>query len=207
MSRYLLCILVLLSAPVYARAGDGLKPGNLPLLLAGEIPYEFTRRDEPGGAIRLEILVRADVGVLWNIVAGCDKAFIFVDGLELCEMLESTPDHALIHQVTDPGILVPVQDYTYRSSFQPYSRVDFEMVSGTMKAIDGSWQFAEIDEGVVVTYDLHVQPSLPVPRFLVRRSIRNNMRHMLACIRGLADGSGSPRERQEDLKRCPGEVE
>jgi len=205
MFRVLLFLLALLSATVFADTRDDIRPGNLPLLLSGDIPYEYTRKDEPGGSIRLEILVRAEVSALWNILTGCGKAFIFVDGLEQCDILEKTPSHALIHQVTDPGILVPVQEYTYKSRFQPFTRMDFDMVSGTMKAIDGSWQFVEIDEGVVVIYKMHVQPSLPVPRFLVRMSVRNNMRHMLACIRGLVDGSGSPQNRQQDLQRCPGD--
>ncbi len=208
MFKLLLHMLALLSATVFAATADArdvVKPDNLPILLSGDIPYEYTRRDEPGGSIRLEILIRADVSELWSILSGCGKAFIFVDGLEVCDILEQTQNHALIHQVTDPGILVPVQEYTYQSRFHPFSRMDFNMVSGTMKAIDGSWQFEEINEGVVVTYNMHVQPSLPVPRFLVRMSIRKNMRHMLACIRGLVDGSGNHQKRQQDLQRCPGE--
>jgi hypothetical protein len=206
MSKILLCMFALFSATSFADTLSVIDPNKLPLLLAGDIPYEYTRRDEPGGSIRLEILVRADVSELWSILTGCGKAFIFVDGLEQCDILEQTQSHAIIHQVTDPGILVPVQEYTYKSSFQPFTRMDFDMVSGTMKAIDGSWQFVNIADGVVVIYNMHVQPSLPVPRFLVRMSIRNNMRDMLACIRGLVDGSGSSQKRQQDLQRCPGEL-
>lgn len=206
MYRYLLIILTLFSATAFAGPRDFVSPDKLAMLLSGEIPYKYTRKDEPGGSIRLEVLVQANVSDLWNMLTGCGKAFIFVDGLEECNILDKSQNHAMIHQVTDPGILVPVQEYTYKSRFEPFSRMDFDMVSGTMKAIDGSWQFLQVDAGVLVTYDLHVQPSLPVPRFLVRMSLRKNMRHMLACIRGLVDGSGSPQKRQKDLQRCPGEL-
>jgi ribosome-associated toxin RatA of RatAB toxin-antitoxin module len=179
---------------------------NLSQLRSGDILHQHTRRDEPGGAIRVELLIRAKREDIWNLVLACGKAFVFVDGLEQCEILEQTDTHVLVHQVTDPGILAPVQDYTYKSRLQAFSRMDFNMVEGTMKTIDGSWEFVEVDEGVVLIYNMHVQSNWPVPRFLIRHSIRKSIPHMLACIRGLVNGSGGPAELSQDLDRCPGEI-
>lgn len=206
MMKLIAALLFLASTAGFAAPATVMTADSQAVLLDGEILSEYTRTDEPGGAVRLQVLMRTDVEQLWQILAGCGKAFTFVDGLELCEIIEKSETYARIHQVTDPGILVPVQDYTYESQLVPYQRMDFKMVDGTMKAIDGSWEFIKVNEGVVVVYNLHVQPSLPVPRFLVRNSLRRNMRHMLACIRGLVDGSGSAAAREKDLKRCPGPV-
>jgi hypothetical protein len=206
MFRFLPVLFVLVSFGVTADTQTSDILLHLPQLRSGAILHEHTRRDEPGGAIRAEIFMHANAKDIWDLLIGCGKAFVFVDGLEQCEILELTKNHVLVHQVTDPGILAPVQDYTYKSKFQAFSRMDFDLVEGTMKTIDGSWQFVAVEEGVVVIYNMHVQPNWPVPRFLVRYSIRKSIPHMLACIRALVKGSGSPEKLQQDLDRCPGEM-
>ena len=40
------------------------------------------------------------------------------------------------------------------------------------------------------------------PRWVVRRSMRDDIPDMLACLRGLIDASGEW-DRDRDLKRCP----
>jgi len=47
-----------------------------------------------------------------------------------------------------------------------------------------------------------VRPAAPVPRFLVRRNLRGSMPDLLACVRALANGSGSDDLRRQDLARC-----
>ena len=60
------------------------------------------------------------------------------------------------------------------------------------------------DKGVIVIHEIRVQPRIPVPRWLVRRSLRKDLPDMLACIRGLAKASGDDRRIADDLNRCPG---
>ena len=206
MFRFLVFLLVLFCFEVAADTPLVQALENLPALRSGEILHEHTRRDEPGGAIRAELLIRAEIEDIWNMLLGCGRAFVFVDGLEQCEILESDATHVLVHQVVDPGILAPQQDYTYKSDLTTHSGMEFNMVEGTMKTIDGSWEFFEVDEGVVLIYTMHVVSNWPVPRFLIRRSIRKSIPHMLACIRGLLNGSANPDALKHDLDRCPGEI-
>ena len=144
---------------------------------------------------------------IWATLKGCKSAFVFVDGLEQCDILDQTDEYDLVHQVVDRGFWVPVQNFIYKSIRQPYTRIDFNKVEGSMKLIKGSWDFIAVDEGVVAIYNMQVQTGLPIPRFLVRRSIRKTIPTMLACIRGLVDGSGSPEKMEEDLEQCPGDTE
>jgi len=43
---------------------------------------------------------------------------------------------------------------------------------------------------------------MPVPAFIVSYVIRRGMPDLIACIRGLAGGSGSMQGAKEDLDRC-----
>jgi hypothetical protein len=87
---------------------------------------------------------------------------------------------------------------------EPYTRVDFRLLEGNLKAIQGEWRFTELEEGagLLVTHAIQVQPSFPVPRWMIRRNMRRDLPDMLACLRGLTGGSGDlPQD--ADLARCP----
>jgi ribosome-associated toxin RatA of RatAB toxin-antitoxin module len=175
-------------------------------LLSGEIISRETGGGEGGAAGHMQVLVRAPTRAIWEVIISCELAFVFVDGLEVCEVLEDTGDRALVHQVVNQGWLVPRYDYTFESLRQHYGRIDVHLVEGNLKALDGYWAFRETAAGTVVDYEIRIQPSLPAPRFIVRRNIARGMPDMLACIRGLAGGSGSPSSGKRDLDRCPGPV-
>jgi ribosome-associated toxin RatA of RatAB toxin-antitoxin module len=175
-------------------------------LLAGEIIAREAGSDEAGAAGRMQVLVRAPAQAVWEVIVSCDLAFAFVNGLQECEVLEDMGDRALVHQVVKQSWLVPTYDFVFESLRRPYQRIDVKLLEGNLKALDGHWSFEETSDGTFIDYQIRIQPSLPAPRFIVRRNINKGMPDMLACIRGLAGGSGSPGLEQQDLARCPGPV-
>ena len=191
-------------APAYAGDLPNLKA--MALLRSGEILHEYTRMDESGGAIRGRVFIHTQVQDVWAILRGCGKAFVFVDGMEQCEFLKQTENYALIRQVVDTGLLAPTLTYSYESKTQPFTAMSFKLVEGNLKVMEGGWEFASVDDGVVVTYNMRVRPGFPIPRFVVRWSLRRMIPNMLACIRGLVEGSGSPEQIVDDLKQCPGDI-
>jgi ribosome-associated toxin RatA of RatAB toxin-antitoxin module len=196
----------LLLLAISAHAKNLSEPEKMSLLRSGEILHEYARMDESGGAIRATILIRTPVEDVRNILQGCGKAFIFVDGMEQCEIVERTEDHTLIRQVVDTGLLAPTLRYSYESKNRTFPDMDFKLVEGNLRALEGGWEFVDVEEGVFVTYKMRVQPGFPIPRFLVRMSLRRMIPDMLACIRGLVDGSGSSGQKLKDLDRCPGSI-
>jgi hypothetical protein len=71
--------------------------------------------------------------------------------------------------------------------------------------MEGTWRFDEDPAGTLVDYAVRIQPGVPAPRFIVRRNVQKGMPDLLACVRGLAGGSGSSRQLESDLDRCPGD--
>jgi len=196
--------LLLLALSVYAKNLS--EAEKMSMLRSGEILHEYARMDESGGAIRAKILIRTPVEDVRAILQGCGKAFVFVDGMEQCEIVERTEDHTLIRQVVDTGLLAPTLRYSYESKNRTFPDMDFKLVEGNLRALEGGWEFDDVKEGVLVTYKMRVQPGFPIPRFLVRMSLRRMIPDMLACIRGLVDGSGSSSQKLKDLDRCPGSI-
>jgi hypothetical protein len=176
-------------------------------LQSGDILHEYARMDESGGAIRATIIIQTPMEEVRAILQGCGKAFIFVDGMEQCEIVERTEDHTLIRQVVDTGFLAPTLRYSYEARNLAFPDMGFKLVEGNLRALEGGWEFADVEEGVLVTYKMRVQPGFPIPRFLVRMSLRRMIPDMLACIRGLVDGSGSSGQKLKDLDRCPGSIQ
>ena len=206
MRKLVFAIPILLLLALSADAKTLSEPEKSSMLRSGDILHEYARMDESGGAIRATILIRTPMEDVRAILQGCGKAFIFVDGMEQCEIVERTEDRTLIRQVVDTGLLAPTLRYSYESKNLAFPDMDFKLVEGNLRALEGGWEFVDVEEGVLVTYKMRVQPGFPIPRFLVRMSLRRMIPDMLACIRGLVDGSGGPVRKQEDLERCPGSI-
>ena len=197
-------ILLLSAAPAYAE--DVSDSDKMSRLQSGEILHEYTRMDESGGAIRAEVFIKSGLADIRAILQGCGKAFVFVDGMEQCEILERSDHYALIHQVVDTGLLAPTLNYSYESKSHSQTRMSFALAEGNLRVLQGGWEFIDLADGVHVTYDMRVRPGFPIPRFLVRMSLRRMIPDMLACIRGLLDGSVTPGQIKSDLERCPGDI-
>ena len=177
-------------------------------LRKGEILVQDARTGEPGGAARVQALMHGNMQELWAYIASCDSVFRYVKGLRECELLnvETGPnsDTTRIRQVVKKSWVIPRIDYVIEVRRQPPDRIDFKLIEGNLKALEGGWRFNVLpdEQGVVVTHEIRVQPDFPAPRWLIRRSMRKDIPDMLACLRGLTNGSGEF-SGSRDLKRCP----
>jgi ribosome-associated toxin RatA of RatAB toxin-antitoxin module len=157
-----------------------------------------------GGAARARALVRADPAAIWAVITSCDEAFVFVDGLERCEILVDGERRVVVHQVIDKSWLLPRQDFVFESLREPYREIRLHLLKGNLNALEAHWLFQPVPEGTLVEYAVRIEPSFPVPDFLVRRNLFRDMPDLLACVRALAGGSGSAEQAADDRARCPG---
>lgn len=175
-------------------------------LRAGEILLEDARTDESGGSARVRLLIRAPAEALWGVFMSCEHAFFFVDGLERCEVLHESADYVQTRQVVDKGWLVPELDYVFETRRTPYTRMDFKLLEGNLRTMEGFWRLKPVPEGVIVTHEIRIRPLMPAPRWLVRRTIKKDMPGLMACIRGLTERSvavpGDAGAGRDDLERC-----
>ena len=166
-----------------------------------------SRSEKPGGTVRVRALARIPAEEVWNVIVSCERSFVFVNGLQSCEVIEDSGERALIRQVTKQGWPAPTLDFIYESMREPFSKINFSLVQGNLEAMEGSWQFINTANGLLLDYEIRIKPELAVPDFLVSRSLRKSSPDMVACIRGLSGGSGSEKLQSSDLERCPGKSE
>ena len=201
--------LALLLAPWMLQAREAAFPDleTMSHLRLGEIVVELTHVDQKGGAVRASLMIWAPVEDIWATVYSCENAFIFLEGLEVCEVLENDGTDTVTRQVINKGWPVPKQDYSFRTHRIPFTRSDIKLVEGTLEFMQASWEYITMPDAVVVIYQVRLQPDFPSPRFLVRRALKKGTPGLLACIRALAGGSGSAEQENKDFDQCPGDIE
>lgn len=202
----LLLIAFLVSLPQSPVLADEVVPADVQARLrGGEIILQDTRTDEAGGAGKAQVFAYTEARAFWDVIVSCDLAFVFVDGMRECETLEDSDGRAVVRQVIKKHWLLPKIEYSFESHRRPYEEMTFALIEGDLDIMEGSWRFTPAADGVLVEYEARIKPSFPVPRWLIRRTIRKDTPDLIACIRGLANGSGSERMLKSDLERCPGE--
>jgi hypothetical protein len=180
--------------------------GDLDKLIDGKVLVLDSHSEKPGGTVRVQALAQAPAEAVWGVVTSCRYSFAFVDGLQSCDVIEDSGERALLRQVTMQGWPAPTMDLIYESLRERYRAIRFKLVQGNLKAMEGSWKFVETPDGLLMDYQIRIQPEIAAPDFLVNRSLRKSSPDMVACIRGLSGGSGSEELQESDVKRCPGDT-
>ena len=178
-------------------------PEVMQSLRAGEVVVRSINEDDAAGAARVMALFQSPAEDLWNVLLSCEQAFLYVKGMTACEVLESDgPISRVQHVVKRPWPLSPL-DIVFEAKYDPYSTIDFRLLDGNMDRFEGQWRFSETEHGLLLDYEVHIKPRVPAPRFLIRHSIRRQLPNLIACLRALSNGSGSPEQQATDQARCP----
>ncbi len=188
------------------------EPGafNLERLRSGEILLQTIDTDKPGVTARVTALFHTTADAVWDIVGYCKYEYIYIRGLKLCEVLEPGTNRMLMHHRLRNSWYTPTLDFTFEASRKPGNFGEAHLVEGNLRVLQAWWRMVPLvdgdDSNVIVIHEIRIQPKIPAPGWLVRRSLRKDLPDMLACVRGLAKASGDERRRAADLKRCPGDV-
>ena len=207
-SSGLAAVLLFFAGASSAGPGDAGGDYDLARLRSGEILLQTMDSDKPGGAARVTALFHTTADAVWEVIGNCKNELIYIRGLKLCEVLEAGTTRMLMHHRLRNSWYTPTLDFTFEASRKSGNFGEAHLVGGNLKVLHGQWWLVPLAEGndVIVVHEIRIQPKIPAPRWLVRRSLRKDLPDMLACIRGLANASGDKRRNAVDLKRCPGDI-
>lgn len=196
--------LALLARPAIAAPDEF----DLARLQSGEIMLQTIHGNRPGGAARVTALFHTTPDAVWEVIGDCRFEFIYVRGLKVCEVLQPGRERMLMHHRLRNSWYTPTLDFTFEAIRKPGNFGEARLVEGDLRVLEGLWRLVPLADGngVIVVHEIRIQPKIPAPRWLVRRSLRKDLPDMLACIRGLANASVDKRRIAADLKRCPGDT-
>ncbi len=209
MRNFVLLIVFAIAYPQLAGAEQFvLSDDDLARLQRGEVLFQDINSEKPGVAARVTALLHTDAAEVWDIIGHCKYELIYVRGLKFCELLEGDQFQMTVHHRVRNSWYSPTLDFVFKASRELAGTGKASLVSGDLKILEGLWYMSSREEenGVIVTHELRVQPKLPAPKWLVRRTFRKDLPDMMACIRGLANASANDRDLERDLKRCPGDI-
>lgn len=186
----------------------GLSAEDMARLKRGEILLQTIHAGKPGAAARATALLHTDANAVWDILGYCKYELIYVQGLKLCEVLDGDQFQMKVHHRLRNSWYTPTMDFVFAASRDSTGTGRATLVSGDLRVFDGLWKFYPLEEesSVIVVHEIRVQSKYPAPKWLIRRTLHNDLPDMMACIRGLAGASGTDRLIQRDLKRCSGDV-
>ncbi len=201
----LILILITGTRPAGAALTD-LSTEDMARLKDGKILLQTIHSEKPGAAARVIALFHSNANAVWDIIGYCKYEFIYMQGLKLCEMLEGDQFHMKMRHRVRKSWYTPTLDFTFEANREPGGNGEAHLIGGDLKVLQGEWKLFPLkhDNSVIVVHEIRIQPKIPAPKWLVRRSLRKDLSGMLACIRGLAKASGDKARTEADLKRCPG---
>jgi hypothetical protein len=159
----------------------------------GEIIVNTDRGDRPLTVlVRIAAEVDAPATAIWNILRACEIAPEYVPNVVSCRKLEEVDGGRadLFVQTIKPIFFLPTFEHVFRLDYTPYTRIDVHRVSGPIAHMEGSWWLLPQENGsILLVYDVAVDPGLPIPRFLVRATMKRDLPKIVQAVRERAEAS------------------
>ncbi|HEX7082006.1 MAG TPA: SRPBCC family protein [Gammaproteobacteria bacterium] len=154
-------------------------------LEAGEV---LVTAGKAGGSVTVSTasLIDAPAQAIWSVLRECEVAPEYVPNIVSCERLEEVDGGRaeLFVQEIKPIFFVPRFEHVFRLDYYPYERIDVREVSGPLERMEGSWWFLpEPDGRILLVHHLEVDPGFPIPRFLLRATLRRNLVSIMEAVR------------------------
>ena len=162
-------------------------------IAAREVQVFVERSDRPLTAeVRLAAEVDAPATAIWDVLKACEIAPEYVPNVQSCRRLEELDGGRaeLFVQTIKPVFFLPTFEHEFRLDYTPYSRIDVNRVSGPIAHMQGTWWLLPEDNGrILLVYELALDPGMPIPRFLVRATLKRDLPKVIAAVRERAEAA------------------
>ena len=162
-------------------------------IAAREVQIFVERSDRPLTAeVKLAAEVDAPATAIWDVLKACEIAPEYVPNVQSCRRLEELDGGRaeLFVQTIKPVFFLPTFQHEFRLDYTPYSRIDVNRVSGPIAHMQGTWWLLPEDNGrILLVYELALDPGMPIPRFLVRATLKRDLPKVIAAVRERAEAA------------------
>lgn len=145
-----------------------------------------TSRDGRDVTVDTAVLVAAPAETIWGVITECEVAPEHVPNIESCAQLEVLDGGraAIFVQQIKPIFFLPRFEHVFRLDYTPHERIEMSRIDGPIDEMNGQWWLLPQDDGrVLVLHSLTVNPGFPVPRFMLRATMRRDLSNILEAIR------------------------
>ncbi len=158
---------------------------------AREVQVNTERGERPLTVnVKLAAEVDAAPAAIWDVLKACEIAPEYVPNVVSCKKLEGLDGGRadLFVQTIKPIFFLPTFEHVFRLDYTPYTRIDVNRVSGPIAHMQGTWWLLPQDNGrILLVYELALDPGMPVPRFMVRATLKRDLPKVIGAGRDRAE--------------------
>jgi ribosome-associated toxin RatA of RatAB toxin-antitoxin module len=162
---------------------------------AREVVVVAERSDRPLTVqVRLAAEVDAPATAIWDVLTACEIAPEYVPNVVSCRKLEELDGGRadLFVQTIKPIFFLPTFEHVFRLDYTPHTRIDVNRVSGPIAHMQGSWWLLPQDNGrILLIYELALDPGMPIPRFMVRATLKRDLPKVVNAVRDRAEAAAA----------------
>ena len=185
--------LALLSCSFGAAAQPALDWLDHDVIAAGEVQVYVEHSERPLTAeVKVAVEVDAPATAIWDVLKACEISPEYVPNVQSCTKLEDLDGGRaqLFKQTIKPIFFMPTFEHVFRLDYTPYTRIDVNRVSGPIAHLQGSWWLVpEVNGRILLVYEISLDPGMPIPRFMVRATLKHDLPKVLAAVRERAEAA------------------
>lgn len=130
--------------------------------------------------VKVESLIRAPHELIWGVLTDYNRLAEYIPGMQSSRLLRYEGRVAFVEQHGMTQFLffkIPVDVVVKSIEAKPYS-INIELVSGNLDHLSGGYHLTRVgpDDLWRLSWSGYLDPSLPIPKFIAERLIRNNIR-------------------------------
>jgi len=162
-------------------------------IAAREVQVYVEHSDRPQTVqIQIAVEVDAPATAIWDVLKACEISPEYVPNVQSCTKLEELDGGRaeLFKQTIKPIFFLASFEHVFRLDYSPYMRIDVNRVSGPIAHLQGTWWLLPEDNGrILLLYQLSLDPGMPIPRFLVRATLKRDLPKVLSAVRERAEAA------------------
>jgi len=142
--------------------------------------------------VKVAVEVDAPATAIWDVLKACEISPEYVPNVQSCTKVEELDGGRaqLFKQTIKPIFFMPTFEHVFRLDYTPYTRIDVNRVSGPIAHLQGSWWLVpEVNGRILLVYEISLDPGMPIPRFMVRATLKHDLPKVLAAVRERAEAA------------------
>lgn len=176
-ARLLLCLLLALNLPAFARADKAL-----------EVAVKRVDGEDDGKVYQISAsgVVQAAPAAVWKILTDYERMHEFVPDMRASRVLARVGNKVIVEQFGTAHLLFIRRDIhlIVQVTEQAMSVIDIGLVTGDMKVYTCRWELIPMPEtgGTRIVYTGTLAPKFYVPGMLGANIIRGDIEHMMTAV-------------------------
>ena len=158
-------------------------------ILAGQVLSVPIRTSKYGATVWGAIRINAPAQAIFDSIVYCNGETSAHRTMRRCTVMETGDTYEIVEHRIKYHWYIPMQSYIYRGDYTGNTSVRFRVLEGDLKKLDGGWDLFPVEEGngYLVRYYATIQPRIPAPRWLVRRSLKKEIPEMLQVMKNISE--------------------